>query len=69
MFGRSKTEDASSVSAKASSVKAKRASTFRIVPKKDSMLLPEQGYEKGWVRKQSELDEKATEGGGWKSKA
>ncbi len=47
----------------------KRNSTFKIVPKRESMLLPEVGHERGWIRKASEKDDMATEGEGWKSSA
>ena len=48
---------------------AKRNSTFKIVPKRESMVLPDVGHERGWIRKQGERDEAATEGEGWKSSA
>lgn len=55
--------------AKAHTKKGKHQSQFRIVSKRDSMLLPEEGYEKGWIQKQAERDVAATQGEGWKSKA
>lgn len=55
--------------AKANAKKDKRASQFRIVPKRNSMLLPEAGHEKGWIKKQAERDEAASTGEGWKSQA
>lgn len=48
---------------------SKRNSTFKIVPTRDSMVLPDVGHERGWVRKASEKDELAKEGEGWKSSA
>jgi len=62
----SRTSDTAS---KATSAKAKRNSQFRIVPKRNSMLVPDAGYEKGWTKKQEERDNAAVEGEGWKSKA
>jgi len=47
----------------------KRNSTFKIVPKRESMVLPDIGHERGWVRKAGEKDDMATEGEGWKSAA
>lgn len=44
-------------------------SQFRIMPDKNSMLLPDQGHKTGWVRKQFDRDAAATDGEGWKSKA
>jgi hypothetical protein len=64
----SKSSDTSSVSS-SSNGKHKRNSTFRIAPKRDSMLLPDKGYDKGWIRRQTERDAAATEGEGWHSKA
>jgi hypothetical protein len=54
---------------RATSKAEKRNSKFKIVPKRESMLLPDVGHEKGWIRKASEKDDKATEGEGWKSSA
>ncbi|KLO12225.1 hypothetical protein SCHPADRAFT_905341 [Schizopora paradoxa] len=59
----------SDTASKASSVKSKRNSQFRIVPQRDSMLLPNVGHEKGWSRKQYEREDAAADGDGWKSKA
>ncbi|PVF96377.1 hypothetical protein CPB86DRAFT_874940 [Serendipita vermifera] len=47
----------------------KRNSTFKIVPKRESMLLPEAGHERGWIRKQGDKEDLATDGEGWKSSA
>lgn len=65
----SKPSDVSSVSSVRSSGKNKRSSTFRIVPKRESMVLPDKGYDKGWIRLQAERDATAAEGEGWRSKA
>lgn len=54
---------------KVSSTKAKRESKFKFVPGRESMLLPEQGHENGWARKQFEKDDLAKEGEGWRSNA
>ncbi|EJD40905.1 hypothetical protein AURDEDRAFT_153456 [Auricularia subglabra TFB-10046 SS5] len=61
-----KTEDAES---KVSSVKSKRESKFKIVPRRESMLLPDQGHESGWSRIQYEKEELAKQGDGWRSNA
>lgn len=55
--------------AKVNGTKSERNSQFRIVPKRDSMLLPDAGYKDGWIRKQGERDDAAVDGEGWKSKA
>ncbi|KIM26634.1 hypothetical protein M408DRAFT_25337 [Serendipita vermifera MAFF 305830] len=47
----------------------KRNSTFKIVPKRESMILPDAGHERGWIRKQGEKDDLAQDGEGWKSSA
>lgn len=47
----------------------KRHSTFKIVPKRESMVLHDVGYEHGWIRKAGEKDDMATEGEGWRSSA
>ncbi|KAI5121398.1 hypothetical protein M0805_003170 [Coniferiporia weirii] len=50
--------------------KSKRQGHFRLVTTSESMMLPERGYEKGWIRKQAERDAAAaTDGEGWRSKA
>ncbi|KAG8804896.1 hypothetical protein FRC17_005846, partial [Serendipita sp. 399] len=56
-------------SASPTSSKVKRNSTFKIVSKRESALLPEVGHERGWVRKTSEKDDLAHQGEGWKSAA
>jgi hypothetical protein len=52
-----------------SSIKSKRDSAFRVVPKHESMLLPDKGHKKGWIRRQAEKDAEAAEGDGWRSEA
>lgn len=47
----------------------KRNSTFKIVPKRESMILPDVGHERGWIRKAGEKEDLAAEGEGWKSSA
>ncbi|KAF8590689.1 hypothetical protein K439DRAFT_1611824 [Ramaria rubella] len=48
----------------------KRDSAFRVVPKRDSALLPGQRHKRGWARRQAEKDaEIAAEGIGWRSEA
>jgi hypothetical protein len=66
----SATADDTTVAASNQSTRsAKRNSTFKIVPTRDSMLLPDAGHEKGWIRKASEKEDLATDGEGWKSSA
>ena len=60
-LGSTKSETASKAS--------KRNSRFSIVPKRNSMILPDVGYEKGWIKRQAERDEAAGQGEGWKSPA
>jgi hypothetical protein len=60
---------ASNRSVSPSTKSTKRNSTFKIVPTRDSMLLPDAGHEKGWIRKASEKEDRATDGEGWKSSA
>ena len=52
-----------------SSIRPKRDSGFRVVPKRESMLLPDQGHKRGWIRRQAEKDVEAAEGDGWRSEA
>ena len=54
MFQRKKDETAS--------VKSKADSHFKVVAKRDSVLLPAHGHPAGWVNRQSERAEKAKEG-------
>lgn len=62
--------DRATISTTAASTKSvKRNSTFKIVPKRESMILPDVGHERGWIRKAGEKDDLATEGEGWKSSA
>ncbi|THH11002.1 hypothetical protein EW145_g940 [Phellinidium pouzarii] len=46
-----------------------RQSRFRLFAKRDSMLFPEQGHERGLIRKQAERDAAVIDGEGWKSAA
>jgi hypothetical protein len=52
----------------AASIASKRDSQFKIVAKRDSVLIP-QGHESGWINRQAERQAAANEGEGWKSKA
>lgn len=61
--------DSSARSASPTTKSAKRSSTFKIVATRDSMVIPEAGHEKGWIRKASEKDDTAKQGEGWKSSA
>ena len=54
---------------KASSSKSARNSQFKVVAKRDSVLLPEQGHPSGWVNRQQERLDAAKEGAGWRSRA
>lgn len=52
------------------SVKANKTdSQFKIVSKRDSLLIPNAGHESGWINKQADREAAAREGEGWKSKA
>ncbi|CAE7147721.1 unnamed protein product [Rhizoctonia solani] len=61
MFERKKDE--------ASSKTSKADSQFRIVSKRDSVLIPEAGHESGWINKQADREAAINDGEGWKSKA
>ena len=58
-----------SAAQRAAAIKEKRGSKFNFVPRRESLLLPEVGHEKGWINKQTEKEELAEAGEGWKSKA
>ncbi|CUA74610.1 putative protein C32A11,02c [Schizosaccharomyces pombe 972h-] [Rhizoctonia solani] len=61
MFERKKDE--------ASSKTSKADSQFRIVSKRDSVLIPNAGHESGWINKQADREAAINDGQGWKSKA
>ncbi|QRV89055.1 hypothetical protein RhiJN_17073 [Ceratobasidium sp. AG-Ba] len=61
MFERKKDE--------ASTKASKTDSQFKIVSKRDSILIPEAGHEGGWINKQADREAAAKDGQGWKSKA
>lgn len=46
-----------------------RESHFKVVSKRDSVLLPETGHPAGWVNRAAEREELAHKGDGWKSEA
>jgi len=46
-----------------------RESHFKVVSKRDSLLLPETGHPAGWVNRAAEREELAHTGDGWKSEA
>jgi len=46
-----------------------RESHFKVVSKRDSLLLPETGHPAGWVTRAAERDELAHKGDSWKSEA
>ena len=54
--------------ANANAAAAKRDSQFKIVAKRDSVIV-DAGYEKGWINRQAELQEKTAQSEGWKSAA
>ncbi|KAI5117290.1 hypothetical protein M0805_006812 [Coniferiporia weirii] len=65
LFQRRKDE----TSSKADSAKSARGSQFKVVAKRDSVLLPEQGHPAGWVNRQQERADAAVQGNEWRSKA
>ncbi|THH03681.1 hypothetical protein EW145_g6091 [Phellinidium pouzarii] len=65
LFQRKKDEAGS----KAESARSARGSQFKVVAKRDSVLIPDQGHPAGWVNRQQERAEMATEGSEWRSKA
>jgi len=46
-----------------------RESHFKVVSKRDSLLLPETSHPSGWVKRAAERDEAVHKGEGWKSEA
>ena len=62
----SKKEEASETASRA---KSSRSSQFKVVSKRDSVLLPDQGNPAGWVNRQQQRAEAAKEGEEWRSKA
>jgi len=63
IFQKKKEESSSSASTKT------RESHFKVVAKRDSLLLPETGHPAGWVTRVAEREELAHTGDGWKSEA
>ena len=63
IFQKKKEVDSSAVSTKT------RESHFKVVSKRDSILLPETGHPAGWVNRAAEREEMAHKGEGWKSEA
>jgi len=59
----------SEASSRASTIASKKQSRFNIVPKRESLILPDVGYEKGWIKRQAEREELVGQGEGWKSSA
>ena len=64
MFQRNKEEAAS-----AKSKTEDKGSHFKIVSRRDSALLPQQGHPAGWVNRTQERADAASRGEGWKSEA
>lgn len=60
-----KADDAAS---KAESKKSRSDAQFKIVNKRDSVIVP-QGHESGWLNKVADRDALAQQGDGWKSPA
>lgn len=65
LFQRKKDE----ASETASKTKNARNSQFKVVAKRDSTLLPDQGNPAGWVNRQQERADAAAKGHEWRSKA
>jgi len=63
MFQKKKGEASSTASTKP------RESHFKVVAKRDSLLLPETGHPAGWVTRAAEREELAHKGDNWKSEA
>ena len=53
----------------ASSLKSNTNAQFKVVAKRDSVLLPNAGHPDGWVNRQQERADAAKEGSEWRSKA
>ncbi|KDQ55295.1 hypothetical protein JAAARDRAFT_159347 [Jaapia argillacea MUCL 33604] len=68
LFQRKK-EDASDAKSRAESKKNERGSQFKVVSKRDSVLIPEGGHPSGWVNRTSERAEAAVKGESWHSEA
>ena len=64
MFKRNK-EEAQSTKGKAE----EKASHFKIVSRRDSALLPQQGHPAGWVNRTQEREDAALRGQDWRSDA
>ena len=64
MFQRNKA-DAQSVKSKAD----EKGSHFKIVSRRDSALLPQQGHPAGWVNRTQEREDAALRGSDWRSDA
>lgn len=63
IFQKKKEETASTTSTR------HRESHFKVVAKRDSLLLPETGHSAGWVTRAAEREELAHQGDSWKSEA
>jgi hypothetical protein len=63
IFQKKKDETSSTTSTKP------RESHFKVVAKRDSILLPETGHPSGWVNRAAEREELVHKGEGWKSEA
>ncbi|TFK47462.1 hypothetical protein OE88DRAFT_1636556 [Heliocybe sulcata] len=65
----SKKDEASSKASVAESKKNEKGSQFKVVNKRDSVLLPEGGHPAGWVNRTTERAEAAATGSEWRSEA
>ncbi|EPQ50351.1 hypothetical protein GLOTRDRAFT_141540 [Gloeophyllum trabeum ATCC 11539] len=65
----SKQEEAKDKASKAESKKEERGSQFKVVSKRDSVLIPEGGHPAGWVNRTQERSEAAVSGKDWRSDA
>ncbi|KZT25454.1 hypothetical protein NEOLEDRAFT_1133378 [Neolentinus lepideus HHB14362 ss-1] len=65
----SKKDEASSRASVAESKKNERGSQFKVVSKRDSVIIPEGGHPAGWVNRTTERAEAAATGREWRSEA
>lgn len=68
LFQRKK-DEAESIKSSANAKKEERNSHFKIVSKRDSVLLQGKGYSGGWINKAQDQADMSTQGSGWKSEA
>lgn len=68
LFQRKK-DEAESVKSAAKEKKDERHSQFKIVSKRDSVIIHDKGHPSGWINRAQEKQEAATTGEGWRSEA